>query len=310
MNGINPTYIQGYASSITGIINGILVPVLISIAFIVFLWGIYNYFIKGADNEEARKTGKTFALYGIIGFVVLFSVWGIVQIFMGTLGLTAGNVPAFPLIGTGSGSSVNPAYGTTGSGTTFPGAGTSGGTTGTVIKGGSCTSDSSCSANLVCTSGTCVLPIGSNGCAAGSTIGDYGGCVPVSSNSVSRGGSCATNSDCSANLVCTNNACVLPTESNGCAVGSTLDDYGGCVPVSSNSVSQGGSCASDSDCSGGLTCSQNTCVMTTGSNGCATGYVLDDYGGCVPNDNQSNYEVPPDNYNPDNQSNYEVPSDN
>jgi len=114
MSGINPTYIQGYASSITGIINSILVPVLISIAFIVFLWGIYNYFIKGADNEEARKTGKTFALYGIIGFVVLFSVWGIVNIFMGTLSLTAGTMPSIPLIGTGNGSSVIPAYGTTG----------------------------------------------------------------------------------------------------------------------------------------------------------------------------------------------------
>lgn len=104
MNGINTVYIQGYASSITGIINNILVPVLISISFIIFLYGIYKYFIKGAASDTDRKTGRTFALYGIIGFAVLFSVWGIVQIFMGTLGLNTGSVPPFPTIG-GSGSS-------------------------------------------------------------------------------------------------------------------------------------------------------------------------------------------------------------
>jgi len=99
MNGINPIYIQGYASSITGIINSILVPVLISIAFLVFLYGVYKYFIKGADNDTERATGRTFTLYGIIGFVILFSVWGIVNIFMGTLSIGAGNMPAIPTIG-------------------------------------------------------------------------------------------------------------------------------------------------------------------------------------------------------------------
>ncbi len=98
--GINATYIQGYASSVVGVINGILIPALISVAFLVFVWGIYKYFIH--DSDKAEKEGKTFAIYGIVGFVLLFSVWGIVQIFMGTLGLTSTNVPAFPTINTGA----------------------------------------------------------------------------------------------------------------------------------------------------------------------------------------------------------------
>ena len=101
MNGINTTYIKGYADSITGIINGILVPLLIAVAFIVFLWGIYKYFIKGADNEKERETGRVFTLYGVIGFVIIFSVWGIVQIFMSTLNLKATNAPPSPTINTG-----------------------------------------------------------------------------------------------------------------------------------------------------------------------------------------------------------------
>lgn len=107
-SGINATYIAGYANSIVGIINGILVPTLIAIAFIVFLYGIFKYFIKGADSDKERETGRTFALYGVIGFVILFSVWGLVWIFMSTLGLSTTNAPAFPAIpGSSSGQSQN-----------------------------------------------------------------------------------------------------------------------------------------------------------------------------------------------------------
>jgi hypothetical protein len=121
--GIDTSYIKGYADSIKGIINGVLVPVLIAIAFITFLWGIYKYFIKSASNESEKGEGRMFALYGIIGFVIIFSVWGIVNIFMGTLNLsTMNNAPTPPTIGgsgTGSGSYNNGAgYNTTGGATT------------------------------------------------------------------------------------------------------------------------------------------------------------------------------------------------
>ena len=100
--GINIQYIKGYSDSVISVINGILVPMLIAVAFIVFLYGAYNYFILGADNEDKRKEGRTFALYGVIGFVIIFSLWGIVNIFMGTLNLSGRVAPAPPTIGTGS----------------------------------------------------------------------------------------------------------------------------------------------------------------------------------------------------------------
>jgi len=97
--GIDSTYIRGYADSIKNIINAFLVPALIALAFATFLWGIYKYFILGADNETERGKGKTFALYGIIGLVVIFSVWGIVSIFTTTLGFSSPNAPEPPTIG-------------------------------------------------------------------------------------------------------------------------------------------------------------------------------------------------------------------
>ncbi len=67
-----------------------------AIAFIVFLWGVYKYFIYGADNETERATGKQFVLWGIIGFVVILSVWGLVAIVSGTLGLQLGGAAPKP----------------------------------------------------------------------------------------------------------------------------------------------------------------------------------------------------------------------
>ena len=109
--GINDTYIKGYATSIENIINVYLVPVLIALAFITFLWGIYNYFIKCADDAKAQETGRTFMLYGIIGLVIIFSVWGIVSIFTTTLGLSASTAPAPPTIGGSATSPSNSAKG-------------------------------------------------------------------------------------------------------------------------------------------------------------------------------------------------------
>ncbi len=82
--------LHGYVTSILYVINALLVPALIAVAFITFLWGVYRYFILGADNETERNKGKEFVLWGLIGFVVIISVWGLVRIVGATFGLGYG----------------------------------------------------------------------------------------------------------------------------------------------------------------------------------------------------------------------------
>ncbi len=71
-----------------------------AIAFIVFLWGIFKYFIWGAENESEKAEGRKFAMWGIIGFVIIMSVWGIVNIVKDTLvPTTAGSTrPNYPTL--------------------------------------------------------------------------------------------------------------------------------------------------------------------------------------------------------------------
>ncbi len=79
--------VQDLAAFAINLINNVAVPLIFALAFLVFIWGVFQYFIAGAGNEEKRDTGKQFMLYGIIGFFVMISVWGLVRILTGTVRL-------------------------------------------------------------------------------------------------------------------------------------------------------------------------------------------------------------------------------
>jgi hypothetical protein len=88
--GFNTTRIGQMVADVIGFINFVLVPLLIAVAFIVFLWGVYKYFIYGGDSDDKRSEGKTFVMYGVIGFVIIFSLWGLVNVGVSVLGLGTG----------------------------------------------------------------------------------------------------------------------------------------------------------------------------------------------------------------------------
>jgi hypothetical protein len=88
-----------FISLVTYTIDHFIVPLLFAIAFIVFLWGIYTYFIAGAGQEEKRETGRKFALYGLIGFVVMIAIWGLVNLITNSLGLDSKTRPTIPTSG-------------------------------------------------------------------------------------------------------------------------------------------------------------------------------------------------------------------
>ena len=77
--------ISDLGSFIINTINNIIVPVLFAIAFIVFLWGAFDTFILGATSEEVKERGKNLMLWGLIGFFVMVSIWGLVNLLTGTI---------------------------------------------------------------------------------------------------------------------------------------------------------------------------------------------------------------------------------
>lgn len=63
-----------------------LVGFLIAVGVIIFLIGVVKY-IKSGDNEDERKKGREFMIYGIIGLFVMVSIWGLVALLIDTFGI-------------------------------------------------------------------------------------------------------------------------------------------------------------------------------------------------------------------------------
>lgn len=80
-------------------INFVLVPTIFGLAFISFLWGVYTYFFANDADEAKRKKGREFVLYGIIGFFVMLSLWGIVNLLVDSTGLGGVPTPPMPTFG-------------------------------------------------------------------------------------------------------------------------------------------------------------------------------------------------------------------
>ncbi|HEY0948157.1 MAG TPA: pilin [Candidatus Paceibacterota bacterium] len=85
---VTATNAGSIGQGIISLINNVLVPLVFAIAFIVFIWGVFQYFIMGGADEEKRENGKSLMLWGIIGFFVMVSVWGLVNILRGTFQTT------------------------------------------------------------------------------------------------------------------------------------------------------------------------------------------------------------------------------
>lgn len=69
-------------------INGLMkpvVPLLIGLGVVVFIYGVLV--LMFSEGGEKKEEGKQYMLWGIIGIFVMVSVWGLVNILIGTFGL-------------------------------------------------------------------------------------------------------------------------------------------------------------------------------------------------------------------------------
>ena len=81
--------------------NNILIPFILGIGFLVFVWGMFRYFIAGGANEEAKEQGKSLMIYAILGFLLIIVFWGIINLLAQSTGLDDGvNKGLFPKVNT------------------------------------------------------------------------------------------------------------------------------------------------------------------------------------------------------------------
>lgn len=78
--------IQELIINLTLFISNVLLPFLFGLALLFFVWNTFKFFIAGAGDTTAKENAKNLALYGIGGFVLLVSIWGIVNMLVNGLG--------------------------------------------------------------------------------------------------------------------------------------------------------------------------------------------------------------------------------
>ena len=69
---------------LSNIVNPI-ITLMVGIAIIYFLWGAFQ-FIKNAESPEERKKGGMNMLWGVVGLFIMASVYGIMNLIIGTIG--------------------------------------------------------------------------------------------------------------------------------------------------------------------------------------------------------------------------------
>ena len=93
----------GFLTSILTFINTVLIPFILGVAFLLFVWGMFQYFIAGGANEEAREKGKQLLIWTILGFVIIIVFWGLLNLIIGATGLEGKQfddavIPAAPTV--------------------------------------------------------------------------------------------------------------------------------------------------------------------------------------------------------------------
>jgi uncharacterized membrane protein YidH (DUF202 family) len=78
--------------NILGFTNKVLIPFIIGIGFLVFVWGMFKYFIAGGADEDKRESGKQLMIYATLGFVLIIVFWGIVNLLTQSTGLSNGTI--------------------------------------------------------------------------------------------------------------------------------------------------------------------------------------------------------------------------
>jgi hypothetical protein len=81
-NTVDPGVVAFMTKVTNAIINPI-VGVIFALALVYFMWGLM-VFVMGAGDESKRTTGKQHMLWGVIGMVIMVSVYAILQVGLST----------------------------------------------------------------------------------------------------------------------------------------------------------------------------------------------------------------------------------
>ncbi len=290
----NVNDIPSLFNRVMNILNLVVVPVIFAIAFALFIFKIYQYFIAGGGDEEKVKEGQRFLMWGIIGFAVMFSIWGLINLLVNSFGFDNATRPDIPTFGFSQSGAPSFTFPTYGGNSSYSGGGYGSGNQGSNVGSGNTGNVGSVqNGNYIPPTGYSgggvvngVQQAGNSSSFLGSLFGgSSSGSNPFTSfwnnltssgggqssqtkglGQVLEGGICSDDGDCQGALICT---------SGRCAIDPAQDNVG--FGKGNGQVQMGGYCQTNNDCYGESTCNYGICGAASG---------LESVGGPCVNDNE------------------------
>jgi hypothetical protein len=85
-----PSSSSGFNGFLSTVVTQVINPIILLLAgaaAVAFLWGVFE-FIRHAGDENARTDGRKAILWGIVGLVIIFGAYGIINLALNTFGIT------------------------------------------------------------------------------------------------------------------------------------------------------------------------------------------------------------------------------
>ncbi len=79
--------IQSVLTNFLSFLNETIIPFLFAFAFLIFIWNAARYFIIGGANPDDQEKARGLAMWGVAAFVIIISLWGIVNLVVAGFGL-------------------------------------------------------------------------------------------------------------------------------------------------------------------------------------------------------------------------------
>lgn len=79
--------LQTLIQSALSLVNKTLLPLAVSTALLVFIWGLVRFLAKGGDTK-ATEEGRNIMVWGVLALFVMVSIWGILRFIQGNLNIT------------------------------------------------------------------------------------------------------------------------------------------------------------------------------------------------------------------------------